>query len=295
MTQHWPVDEALLDRLPAEGDVADKTEPGVCNVKVERSGFAADLLAECAKLHVRDKQAERRSTLSYTVGALLAIGSFIGFPLERPALAVTGILVGVTFLGLGRFFSSGDLDDRRLAMVSGVLKTFAPELSPKREVSLLADFTSHHLVTPDEDDGHASVRRHRWLTLTLPLMDSTTVRVSVNTQLKRKQRAKRKYTKIKDKITDQITVQLVASKGNAFAEGMQVHEPQIPGLSLSRAVVKPRAATFSYRSPTLLRTNGRYGWSGASNNDRLGSREVVAAIIHSYKAAAHARRGGEES
>jgi hypothetical protein len=305
MSQLWPVDEALLARLPARDAAANK-KPGNSTVTFAAEGYVPQLLERCAELHQKDKTAEKLKVLGWTgaiVGGLGAvIVAFTAASMVAAAiLAIVAIACGI----MAVVVSAQDIEDRQLEVISGVLTTFAPELRANRPVSVQADFTSLHKTTPRSSEKlagglfvmnvHAYEWRHPWLRLALPLADGSTARLELSTQLKRKTKQKRKYTKITDKLVDQLTVQLLPPKGKSFATGRKTHRPNIPGLTMTRAVAKPNAAAFTFRSPTAQRYRTRAGWSSAGTELLFGSAQVVSALIHTYQAVASAQRVTGES
>lgn len=294
MGPHHPIDEELLARLPtdesAAGDEAYK--PSSAKLRVVRDGAVPELLEALAKVEARDNRAETMAPIMTGVGVIALIAAFfVGAIAESLPAAVVLIIVGIFALVAAWAYGTEDVSDRQLATICTVLSTFASELRGNRPVSLLADFTGLD-KTPATKDGPRKIYRHAWLRLELPLADGTMARVQATSSLKRKSRAKRKYTKHKDQLSEELTVHLIPPKGKTLSTMQAVPRPKLAGLNLVRAQVKPRQAVFVFRSRApLRRVHGRGGWSLAHGGDLLDGHKVVAALIQSYKATATANRG----
>jgi len=294
MGPHHPIDEALLERLPtdesAAGDEAHK--PCGAKIKVEQQGAVPELLEALARVEERDNRAETMAPLMTGVGIVaLIVAVAMGALFANVPAGIVAAIVGVFGLIAAWAYRTEDVSDRQLAAICTVLSTFASELRPKRPVNLAADFTGLE-KTPATKDGARKIYRHDWLRLELPLADGTTARIQASSSLKRKSRAKRKYTKHKDQVSDQLTIQLIPPKGKRLSAEGKTPRPQLDGLTLTRAQVKPRQATFTFRSRSpLRRVHGRGGWSLMSAGDLIDGHKVVAAVIQSYKATATAHRG----
>ncbi len=294
MGPHHPIDEALLARLPTDESVAgdEAYKPSGAKTRLVQEGAVPELLEALAKLEARDNRAETMAPIMTGVGIIAFIAAFVvGFMAQNVSAGIVLAIVGIFGLVAAWAYRTEDVSDRQLAAICTVLSTFAPELRGNRPVSLLADFTGLE-KTPATKDGARKIYRHAWLRLELPLADGTMARVQATSSLKRKSRAKRKYTKHKDQVSEELTVHLIPPKGKTLSAQQKVPRPKLAGLNLVRAQVKPRQAIFIFRSRApLRRIHGRGGWSLAHGGDLLDGHKVVAALIQSYKATATANRG----
>ncbi|MCA9719553.1 MAG: hypothetical protein H6713_26750 [Myxococcales bacterium] len=244
-----------------------------------------EVLARCEQIHSDDKQAERRKKIVLVVGITGAIVLFFitMFAFESPF-----VFMGVFFLGfigvmlLYQRVGAADIEDRKLEVVDSVLRALGPELRSNRPVKVDVDFSAY-----THSDGN-----HEWLKLELGLQDGTAVRVQGVTSFKRKTRAKRKYTKIKDKLIDRLIVTLSPPKGRAFDPQAKLRANQrVGGLRVRRWSVKPRAARVEFETGRMMRVRGRGGWTGVGLEGQLDGQSTLLGIMASYRMLAASNRG----
>ncbi|MEZ4442652.1 MAG: hypothetical protein R3B72_26395 [Polyangiaceae bacterium] len=285
---HFPIDEALLARLP-EPKSKGELEPVPARAKLAVTASAPEVLAACASLSEWNRRAEQlRIPTALVALAFLGLAVF-GLVENRPPLLGVG-LVGLALGIVGYVWLVGhDVNDLQLGVVVAVIRTFAPELQAGRPVVLTADFTD---VTraPGQGSGSVDVRRHVWLDLTLPLADGSSAELTAERRLKRKSRAKRKYTKLKDTLVDQLTIRLTPPKGKAFPESAKLRRPRVGGLRVARATVTPRHAVFVLQTHPFGRLFNRLGWQG-QRGQLLTERQIIHATIQSHRSLAEAVRG----
>jgi hypothetical protein len=233
-------------------------------------------------VHWRDKDAEKRKHTLLMWGVILLV---VGIPsLLLFGLGVIPIGVAIYLFVRRSKYDKLDIEDRRLEVFTGTLTALAPELKRRRPLSVALDFTAYTQHGAPAT-GNTAVYLQRWLTLELPLRDGSSVGVEVSLQVKQKSRSKRKYTKIKARLVEFVTVRVTAPSGKTFAPSPQLRRHQgrsMAGLALRRIVVWPRHTIFTWATRPSLRVYGRGGWStqGAGGID---SRQLTAAIIASYR------------
>jgi hypothetical protein len=297
--EHWPVADNLLQALPPP-NVELKAEPLHSDVVLNQEGSLAHILAEVVRLHRADKEAEQKKRTLNIIGIILIVVGFL----------TVWLLVGfLFFIAAGVVYwirskvGATDVEDRKLEIVSGTLRTFGPELKAKRPVKAVAEFAFHARRPPAsqqvtgagffEQKAVQEAFAHWWLSMSFTLMDGVTVTADASTHAKRKSMQKRKYTKIKERFHERLSVKLVPPKGKTFDWGLQNRswgQQAFAGVTLERAVVRPRYAVFRYRTAPSLRMQVRAGWNGQQLENQLDSRKVVAAIVNAYKAVASANR-----
>ncbi|MEM6787830.1 MAG: hypothetical protein AAF715_09970 [Myxococcota bacterium] len=294
MGPHHPLDEALLSRLPARGSVDgndEEKQPLDAKVRLEATGAVPEVLEALANVEVRDRRAERVKPILNGAGVVAGVGTIIAISNKAPLPVWLGVaVVALACFIAGSVFSRADVSDRKLEAMCTLLSTFASELRRGRPVRLEANLSGLTKM-PAERDGDRRTYTCDWMHLDLPLADGTRAVVVARSALKRKSRQKRKYTKHKDQLTEQLTVQLIPPKGKSHPAQGSPPRPLVRGLTLMRAELKPRRATFVYRSyAPLRRLKGRYGWSIVMPGDLLDGDKLVAALIQSYRATATANR-----
>ena len=151
-----------------------------------------------------------------------------------------------------------------------VLTQLEPELKKGRPVSIRMDFGGYDRTKPVENttgflsSSGTKVFKKRWMLLSFTLMDGTQVLMEAAELCKRKQKAKRKYTKMKDNIADELSITLRPPRGKAHASTgalppmMQQMNPR-----LLKAQVKSRAAVFQFRTQAGTRLRAPRGMDGA--------------------------------
>jgi len=150
-------------------------------------------------------------------GASVFVG-FFGFTLglARVLWLVPALLLAAFILGLLRWLTRlSDVDDRRLRAVVRVLRMLHADTPTGAEAGLLVDFRSYDRggqKTGQQGRWYNSVRskqyRHEWFRLTGALADGTRYLLAATDIVSRKERRKRKYTKIRERHRGLIQLQL---------------------------------------------------------------------------------------
>ena len=163
------------------------------------------LLALFTEAHASDKWAEGKARLFGWLGGLGLLFGFVGAIFGAAAGAVgvvAGLLVlvgGIVSLVIRSRYKRYDLDDRKVATVTQLLQLVAGGL-PGRPISVHIDHRSYDKGDAAGSGGrrrHAQLKKyeHTWLTGALaPRRERT--RSSVTDQVRRKEKPKRKYTKV---------------------------------------------------------------------------------------------------
>jgi len=176
-------------------------------VKVARHARVApvaDLLAWLERAHVEDKSAERMSKLF----GILAIGFVIAgiasgiFPVVLPAVPCA------IMWWLNR---QHDLDDQKLAAATRLLRILRADVSPTHHAKLEVDFRSYMDKAFQRKAGNASYAQP-WLSLRARLEDGNELRLEVVRQGKVKRKPKRKYTKVKERVSDLVLLRLAVNR-----------------------------------------------------------------------------------
>lgn len=245
---------------------------------VSYSGSPEEVDAACEALDALDKQTEGRRTAAAVVGSAAVVLGAIGFVVELLLLAGVSWGVAVALFAYRSIIGGDDIEDRKLATARELLSTLAPELKRGRPVKLDLDF---RLYDNYSSDGV-------WMTLQTTLEDGTGLQLGVSTHFKRKARAKRKYTKIKDKIHERLTLTFIPPKGRRFAPEARarIAPTRLPTLTLRAVKVSPKAATLTYSSPQMHRVCGRGGWDNGGLTYLIDEKAALFAIIASYRALA---------
>jgi hypothetical protein len=247
----------------------------------ELTGKALPLLRRFEAAHGSDKEAEARARklgiraalcgagafLSLFLGGLLA-ASFdtpLGF-LLLPVFLVAMIVLLVKRSKVKKF----DLDDRKLDAVTRVLRMLSVDIPPESDVGLRVDFRSYQEGGTKSDEQKSgtfgSVKStkytHPWLRLGGVLVDGTRYQLDVVDAVARKEKRKRKYTKVKERIHSSIQLQLRLrpdryGSSEAVAQQLQGVAPPRPlQLKAVRATGPKLEAVL--QTPLYSNVKGRY-------------------------------------
>jgi hypothetical protein len=296
---HWPIPVSVVSELPLPPDVHSR-EPRGASVPFSGSRFAVDWLKHVVEVHQRDKIAERKKKVYLWWLVISCVVAFIAIPMgcsrdsESPVPFVIGgiAVVAAVFCLVRRLqYNALDVEDYRLEAFSGTVLTMAPELNVKKPIDAKLDFTAFTKHRDGSAAGEAFCQR--WLELSLPLQDGSCASLAVTLSVKQKSRRKRKYTKLKQRQVEAISVRLTPPAGKAFnlASAAPAHRGKvISGMLLHRVAIQPRAASFVWTVPPTVVLYNRSGWSSPSGMNRVGSRHLVAALVASYQLTASGER-----
>lgn len=279
--EHWPLPEALLARLP---QLPADNDPQLHDAQVpfSGSGSAIDWLTYAAQVHEGDNEAERVKKQLFTWAIVCLIGGFL--TIWFLGLGLIPIGVSIYLFVRRKKLDKIDVDDRRLEVFTGLVRTLAPELKPKKPITVHLDFTGHnrHVRSAGRD---ASEYEQQWLSLKLPLQDGTHALVSVTLQVKERLKRKSKYTKVKLRQREQVFVRLTPAPGKAFkpnARANQVAGRVVSRLTLRQARVEPHQACFTWTSWISVKMRVRGGWVPYAPPP-FDSSHLVSTLIVSYK------------
>jgi len=296
---HYPLDPQLLFALPHRSAEA-AASPAHAEMELSIQGAAPHVLAEIARLHALDKEAEAGRKRLRNICIALGVLGFITWVFFIGVAIVIAAFV-LWFVRKGKY-DKADIDDRQLELLGSTIVTFAAELKRNRPIKVVADFRGteqrpalQHQRTGTglfEMEQNQFTFQHPWCLMRFVLADGVSVAIDLETKLKRKTKQKRKYTKKKDAIVHEVQIRLQPPKGSSFGIHQQGHpNPNaLPGLQLKRALIKPKQATFVFRTPPCRRVCSRAGWAWVDTHGQLESTELVGAIIYAYRTAARVRK-----
>jgi len=284
---HWPLPDALLARLPTS-PVEQSMEPKDAEIHFSGNGSAIEWLSYAAQVNERDDEAEQIKKRLYLWGLIFLIGGVLTIALF--GLGLIGVAVGIYLLVRRSKLNKFDVEDRRLEVFTGTLRTLAPELKAKKPIAVDLDFTGYTRHARNAVK-HAMEYQQRWLSMKLPLEDGSHAQVTITLHVKERSKPKRKYTKLKVKQVEQIAVRLTPPSGKSFspnARASQATGRAFAGLTLKSVVAKPEQAYFVWSSWVSLNVRGRGGW--VSPAAKLDSRHLIATLIASHKLAGAAQQ-----
>ena len=196
----------------------------------DRETSVAQAISDLAHLADFDREMEReeatwKSRTGYTVLALVAsiVGMIASF---ATGIVPLGILAGVVAFGLfiGAIvcgakwsgFSRVNLDNRRIAFPRHVLNYLAHDLAPDSMLRLRVDFRAYRdnafLKGQSSGGMFSGVRQYQyavpWFTISGQFLDGHRFELEVTTTAKRKEKSKRKYTKVSETFRERLRLYL---------------------------------------------------------------------------------------
>jgi hypothetical protein len=291
---------------PSARALVDSVEPPHAAIVVQENLPPAALLARCEALHAADKLAEQRKkrfgTLALVAGIAAFLFFFAGAIIEVPAVflgAAVWLALLVVLLIARSALGAADVDDRRLHVVRRLVEVLAADMKRTAPVQLWLDFGGYHRARAQgrgrglfRSTGQLTFERP-WLRMAFTLADGSQLAVHARTTCKRKEKSKRKYTKVKDGIVDELSVFVRPPRGQAFDPGAvaraQACLPSSLDLTCKALRVKPRVTELEFRSGRALRLRGRGGWSSTNLSALLDGDKALQAVLVSFRAAAATR------
>lgn len=265
-------------------------------------GTPADLISQLAALEAQDAEGDARRARVGGMSCLLFVGVvvciFVGVNL--PGLGGVLLFVGLAVLvaaivTTARYFKlqAADLDGDRLRLAREFVSMLAEDLSEKAPVSVTLRHGDAAQFAPATNQRTVGGTRYAdyqdvWLTLRGRLQDGAMLRMSVTRVVKRKSKSKRKYTKINDRIHEQIKLALrLPTERYPHLDRLQSVLPadrlggqarmQLTGFRVNGPSVQAVVATFPWASNTL-----RSGKSEAHPENKLTSDKLVSLMAFLY-------------
>ncbi|MCU0241194.1 MAG: hypothetical protein MUF51_02075 [Vicinamibacteria bacterium] len=261
------------------------------------------LLTALERAAGEDLTAERRRRIAGWIAALF--GAAIFFSLFLIAIhwafgLLTLLSVALFAAALTAYFlvKRHDLDDRKLGTALRVLKVLRADIAQAEKVSLRLDFRGYQaggqlLSKEGLTGGQKNLRySHAWMELRTRLADGTFVRLAITDHVRRKEKPKRKYTKVNERTVCQASVvaRLAKRYGDAAAiEARLKAAPPLPGLQLHALSAQNRAVRATFATPAAVSQSGRnsyqQGLDKMANGDTL-----LAALRYIYSGLSPARK-----
>lgn len=258
--------------------------PQHADVTVQAAEPLADLEVRLEALHMADKAAERTRARIRPWLWVTGVGFFLGFVFVFP------LVLGIPWLILLYFHRKAgakDVEDRRLDVARHLLDTLRYELDPNSNVVLEMDF-SVYSKTRARREGGVTFFEQPWMRLGMVLRDGSALQVSAKTLCKRKSKRKRKYTKHKDQLVEELTLEIRPAKGQSFEPGAQGRIARalarpLPAAALRRCKIKPRVAELAFATERAVRTEPRTSF--LNREHLLDAEKVLTLTTLGYRAA----------
>lgn len=263
------------------------------------------LLARLRAVHAGDKAAEReasghgwRAVLAAIAAALatFGIGPF-GWPAAIAAAACAA--AAIASLVLHRLAKRFDIDDRKVATVLQFLKIVAADTPPAAPLRVQVDFRPYEdggtRQSAEKQGGFFSpaptVRvykyEHNWLTIGGRLADGNAYLLRVVDRVTRKEKPKRKYTKVRESIRGsvELALRLRPRYGDPEAVLARLKRARAPEpLRVVRVRLAGRSLRAELAKPAALRVSARHGASEPAADAFVDGHSLLAALLWAYAA-----------
>jgi hypothetical protein len=184
-------------------------------------------------------------------------------------LALLSVVVGGASYA---WYAGKDLDDRKVTTLTrflGVVRADVPSAAPVRAEVDFRDYRKGVRVKKESGGWFSGLMtygyEHTWLTLDTTLADGTRVRVSVTDHVKRKEKRKRKYTKVRERAVASVTLVLRLGKAYDDAQAVATRLRSLadpPSLHVEEVRGQARVLHVTVRGRSASRLTGRMGTSG---------------------------------
>jgi hypothetical protein len=245
------------------------------------------LLARLQGAAVQDKHAEKMAKRLLIASVLCLVAALpavlVVVSLDWPFLLSAVLPVAFVVLLVFHFRHKGhDLDDRKLAAATRLLKVLKADIPASHAVQLHVDFRDHRkggrlLGKTGSRFGAKSYKyTHRWLELRTRLADGNAVALSVTDRVARKEKPKRKYTKVREKHSELLVLALRLDKRYGSAEEAVKRLAGLAprgALRVARQVGRGRILKAAVTTPSAVSVSGRMsnktGFENLTSGDSL--------------------------
>lgn len=254
-------------------------------MKIDRYEFeepADALLARIATFHASDKEAEK-ALARWQAGCLVCVlGLFASFfavsamgPLLVPIPVVLGV-IGIVTLWKMSHHGEKNLEDRKLESARKVVQVLRADIPAAQPVRLEIDFRDYQSASGRTGAGDYE---QTWLKATTALADGNAVALGVGEDVKRKERSKRKYTKVKERIVGEasVDIRLARQYGDAAAAAERLRSlPPPAGYQVADVRGTGRRLHATLRTEPCLRLKHR---RGVNEHGRLPTADAALAAL----------------
>ncbi len=261
----------------------------VYDTEVGTSELLADLrqMAELDKVH---EAKERFWKTAMIVAIVVSLASaWLAIYLASMTLAVVpfistivAIWTGVMKAGHARL----NLEDRRYQIVADVVRHLSCDTPPDIRWRVRIDFNDYRqrrYLKERRGGSFASVSSAKyaipWLRLDGAFVDGNKFRVAVAMTVKRKEKRKRKYTRVKEVFREQVTLMLrIRERRYTGLDGLDelIKAGRLPdGAAISSVSREGSRLTVTADTQPHLRLKGRHGTTGADATKNLADRHMI--------------------
>lgn len=172
----------------------------------------------------------------------------------------------------------------------GVLRA---DIAPGKRVHLKLDFRPY--TTSDRKSKEAGVSKYRqsWFRAAAPLADGTDFFVEITDLASRREKSKRKYTKVTERFSSLLAFSLKPDKRYGDPESLVKavrSAPAPPSLSVQRLSHKGRRLVAVLKTPRATRVKGRIGTTARGMEHLANGDAVLRSLRWFYRGISSTRR-----
>lgn len=218
----------------------------------------------------------------------------------KAAVQALGALTGLggLFCGVKAWREKDfDLDDAKLAAVKRFLDIAKVDIPKDAPLAVDVDFRTYNnggQVVGKEGGLFSSVKtyryRHDWLSVSGSFIDGNRFRLAVTDRVTRKEKSKRKYTKVRESRRSRVRLLLsLKDRWGGAAGAAAVAKAGPEGPHRPRAVAsRGNVVIADWMTAQCLTQTGRYGTTGKADN-RVSGDDLLGSLVWTYAALHRAR------
>jgi len=253
------------------------------------------LIARLETVNAEDDTAERRKKVLVGGIVVSVILGFIGVPVAAetgfwplPVLALASLVTCIVLLVRT---SRHDLDDRKIAAALRFVSIVRADVPATALVSLRVDFRDAEAggqAVQGVDPARLGAKRweHAWFDVTAPLADGNEVSFSVVSDVIRKSKRKRKYTKVRERIAETLdcTIRLDERYGDPAAAAERLRAAGAPdGLAVRRLTAAGPRLRVRLETADTITVTGRGSATHVTPDARVTGDTLLAALLWAYR------------
>jgi len=209
-------------------------------------------------------------------------GAFIILPILTGVLS---LVVGIIFSSQSSKWGKQNIEDRRLDLVTQLFSVLGRDIPRRAKCAVNVSFDDYRThgtqVSLDKSGFLGNLKRYKyddtWFTARGLLYDNNRFKITITQTVHRKEKSKRKYTKVNERIQEEVTLLLKVSPESyphieKLAPALQ--STQFDGLQITRMLAQGDLLRITCATPPAVRVVGRYGtntdgWDNLATGDTV--------------------------
>lgn len=281
--------------------------PGLRDDKYHFQEPVAALKERLIMVSAADKAAEAAVKRCWIHAGIGYIGGFLSIFLAAATggllawLPVVLLIYGVVMTVKACRRRHYDIEDRKLAILRGFLDVISVDTPKTVAVEVDIDLRDYRKggqpqgdPGADKDGSKVSRYTHDWLTVCGPLADGSRYRIKVVECFTRKEKSKRKYTKVRESIQGTVRLQVKAGLSRlgdpqALVQALKAKQPPAP-LKPTRVEVKGDTLCAELDALAGIRLQGRYSTTEPEANTIIDAETLLNSMLWAYDGIARAAK-----